>query len=87
MTDHELIKWLSCTDDVPQEAITKELSRHESWFSAVMNHAAQLAIIRQMNSQESDGSAGNCQADEQAGTTQLRWQLSSNSADRNHEAQ
>ena len=37
----------------------------------MMNHAAQLAIIKQLNRQESDGSAGNCQADEQAGITQL----------------
>ena len=47
-----------------------------------MNHAAQLAIIKQLNRQESDGSAGNCQADEQAETTQLRWQLSSSLPDR-----
>jgi len=40
-----------------------------------MNHAAQLSIIKQLNNQESDGSAGNCQADEQAGITQLSWQL------------
>ena len=32
-----------------------------------MNHAAQLAIIKQLNRQESDGSAGNCQAAEQTG--------------------
>ena len=32
----------------------------------MMNHAAQLAIIKQLNRQESDGSAGNSQADEQA---------------------
>ena len=36
-----------------------------------MNHAAQLAIIKQMSSQESLSSAGNNQADEQAGITQL----------------
>jgi len=42
-----------------------------------MNHKAQLAIIKQMRSQESRSSAGNYQADEQAGVTQLSWQLSS----------
>ena len=52
-----------------------------------MNDAAQLANIKQLNRQESDGSAGNCQADEQAGITQLSWQLSSSSADMNHAAQ
>ena len=52
-----------------------------------MNDAAQLANLKQLNRQESDGSAGNCQADEQAGITQLSWQLSSSSADMNHAAQ
>ena len=57
-----------------------------------MNHAAQLAIIKQMSRQESrstagsyqadeqagiTSSAGSYQADEQAGITQLSWQLSS----------
>ena len=36
------------------------------------NHAAQLAIIKQRSRQESRSSAGNCQAEEQAGITQLR---------------
>ena len=36
-----------------------------------MNHAAQLANIKQLNRQESDGSTGNFQADEQARITQL----------------
>ena len=35
------------------------------------NHAAQMAIIKQLSRQESHGSADNCQADEQAGITQL----------------
>mgnify|MGYP006996423711 CR=1 FL=1 len=54
-----------------------------------MNHAAQLAIIKQMSRQESrstagsyqadeqagiTSSAGSYQADEQAGITQLSWQ-------------
>ena len=38
----------------------------------MMTHAAQLAVIKQLNRQESDGSAGNCQAYEQAGITQHR---------------
>jgi hypothetical protein len=42
-----------------------------------MNHAAQLAIIKQMSSQESRSSAGNYKADYQPGLTQLSWQLSS----------
>ena len=81
VTDHALITWLSCTDDVPHEAIIKELratnhaiSRQKSWTSAVTNHAAQLAIIKQLSRQESHGSAEYCQADEEAGITQLSWQ-------------
>ena len=34
-----------------------------------MNHAAQLAIIKQVSRQESHGSAGRSQADEEAGIT------------------
>ena len=67
------------TEQGPQEAILKELSRHEprnqqakAWSSAVTNHAAQLAIIKQVTRQESRSSAGNCQADEPTGITQLR---------------
>ena len=62
---------LSYTDHVPLEAINKELSRHESnsqqaitWNSAVRNHAAQLAIIKQLSRQELRSTAGNCQADD-----------------------
>ena len=83
MTDHALVTWLSCTDDVPQEAIIKELNRQESriqqeesWSLAVTNPAAQLAIIKHLSRQESHNSAGNCQADEQAGISQLSWQSS-----------
>src|SRR5574337_1080206 len=46
------------------------------WSSAVTNHAAQLAIIKHVTRQESRSSAGNCQADEPTGITQLSWQLS-----------
>ena len=53
----------------------------------MMKHAAQLAIIKQLSRQESRSSAGNCQADEQTGITQLSSQLSSRGADRNHAAQ
>jgi hypothetical protein len=35
----------------------------------------QLAIVKQMSRQESRSSAGNYQADEQAGITQVSWQL------------
>ena len=52
----------------------------------MMNHAAQLAIIKQLCRQESHGSAGNCQANEQAGIMQLSWQLSSKCAGRNNAA-
>ena len=45
-----------------------------------MNHAAQLAIIKQLNRQESDGSARNCQTDEQAGIMQLSRPWSRDSA-------
>ena len=81
MPNHALITWLSCTDELPQEAIIKELSRHESCNQqpifmdlSLGNHAALLAIIKQLRWQESHGSSVNCQADEQAGITQLSWQ-------------
>ena len=38
-----------------------------------MCRAAQLAIIKQMSRQVSRGSAGDYQADEQAGVTRLSW--------------
>ena len=66
VTDHEQITWLSCSDDMPQEAITKELSRHES-----RNHQA---IIMVLSFDESCCSASNHQADEQPEITQLSWQ-------------
>ena len=47
----------------------------------------QLAIVKQMSRQESRSSAGNYQADEQAGITQLSWPLSSTLAGRNHSVQ
>jgi len=50
VTDQELFTWLPCTDDVPQEAITKELSRHESHN--------QQAIIMVLSCDESCCSAG-----------------------------
>ena len=81
MADHALITWLSYIDEVPQEAIIKELSRHESCNQQAIimdlswgNPADQLAIIKQLRRQESHGSAHNCQAEEQAGITQLSWQ-------------
>ena len=51
----------------PQEAILKELSRHEP--------RNQQAISMELSSDESCCSTGNNQADEQAGITQVRWQL------------
>ena len=79
MTEHALIIWLSCTDDVPQKAIIEELSRHE-----LRN---QQAIIMDLSCDESFCSAGNNQAAEQAGITQLSWQLSFRLAGRNNAAQ
>ena len=38
---------------------------------------AQLEIIKQMSGQVSRGSAGDYEADEQAGAAQLSWRLSS----------
>ena len=67
--DHVLYTWLSCTDDLPQEAIIKELSRHKSRI--------QQAIIMDITCDESCCSAGNNQAAEQAGITRLSWQKSS----------
>ena len=69
VTDHALTTWLSCTDDVPQEAIIKELSGHES--------RNQQAIVIDLSCDESCCSAGNNQAAEQAGITQHSWKLSS----------
>ena len=77
--DHELITWLSCTDDVPQETIIKELSMHES--------RNQQAIIMDFSGDDSFGSAGNNQAAEKAGITRLSWQFSSRCAGRNHAGQ
>ena len=48
---------------------------------------AQLAIIKQMNRQVSRGSAGDYQADEQAGVARRSWQLSSRCAGRCRTAQ
>ena len=53
----------------PQEAILKELSRHEP--------RNQQAISMELSSDESCCSTGNNQARDQAGITQLSWQLSS----------
>ena len=52
----------------PQEAILKELSRHEP--------RNQQAISMELSSDESCCSTGNNQALDQAGITQLSWQLS-----------
>ena len=52
-----------------QEAIIKELSRHEP--------PNQQTISRELSSDESCCSTDNNQAGEQAGILQLRWQLSS----------
>ena len=52
-----------------------------------MCRPAQLAIIKQMNRQVSRGSAGDYQADEQAGVTRLSWPQSSRRAGRCHAAQ
>ena len=56
------------TDDVPQEAIIKELCRHEL--------PNQQAVIMELSCDESCCSADNNQVAEQAGITQLSWQLS-----------
>ena len=48
---------------------------------------AQLAIIKQMSRQVSCGSAGDYQADEQAGVTRLSWPQSSRRAGRCHAGQ
>ena len=53
----------------PQEAILKELSRHEP--------RNQQAISMELSSDESCCSTGSNQARDQAGITQLSWQLSS----------
>ena len=46
----------------------KQMSRQE--------YQAQLAIIKQMSRQVSRGSAGDYQADEQAGVARLTWRVS-----------
>ena len=57
------------TEQGPQEAILKERSRHEP--------RNQQAISMELISDESCRSTGNNQARDQAGITQLSWQLSS----------
>ena len=52
-----------------------------------MCRAAQLAIIKQISRQVSRVSAGDYQADEQAGVTRLSWPQSSRRAGRFHAAQ
>ena len=47
----------------------------------------QFSIIKQMNRNVSRGSAGDYQADEQAGVTRLNWPQSSRRAGRCHAAQ
>ena len=47
-----------------------------------MCRVAQLASIRQMSRQVSRGSAGEYQADEQAGVSRLRWRVSGRCAGR-----
>ena len=62
----------------PQEAILKELSRHEPRNQQAIRmelssdeSCCSMAIIKQVTRQESRSSAGNCDADEPAGITQL----------------
>src|SRR5574340_1131203 len=57
------------TEQGPQEAIFKELSRHEP--------RNQQAKSMELSSHGSCYSTGNNQAGDQAGITQLSWQLSS----------
>ena len=52
-----------------------------------MCREAQLASVSQMSRQESRGSAGEYQADEQAGVPGLSWRLSGRGAGRCHAAQ
>ena len=52
-----------------------------------MCRAAPLAIINQLNGQVPRGSAGDYQADEQAGVARLSWRFSSRLEGRCHEAQ
>ena len=51
-----------------QLAIIKQMSKQV--------FAAQLAILKQMSKQVSRSSAGDYQADEQAGVARLRWRVS-----------
>ena len=57
-----------------------QLNGHEfeqtSGDSEAQGRAAPLASIRQMSRQVSRGSAGECQADEEAGVARLRWRVS-----------
>ena len=46
------------------------------WVAIFRGRAAPLASIRQMSRQVSRGSAGEDQADEQAGVARLRWRVS-----------
>ena len=80
VTDHALTTWLSCTDDVPKEALINELSRHESrnQQAIIMDLSCDESCCPPGNNQAAEQagtnvSAGNFQADEQAEITQLTW--------------
>ena len=81
VNDHALTTWLSCTHDVPQEAIIKELSRIESrnYQAKIMGLSCEESCCSAGNNQAPEQAgitwvSGNCQADEQGGFTQLSWQ-------------
>ena len=65
----------------PPELGSQELTPHGDWLTpywvrAGRCRAAQLASISHMSRQVSRGSAGEYQADEQAGVARLRWRVS-----------
>ncbi|SBO33831.1 hypothetical protein ANAPC3_01375 [Anaplasma phagocytophilum] len=49
VTDHVLIPWLSCTEDVTQQAIIMDFSCDESCGTAGNNQAAEKAGITRLS--------------------------------------
>ena len=85
MADHTLITCLSCNDHRPTGADQVTVHALITWLSCTDN-VPQLAIMKELSKQESRSSAGNCQADEQAGITQLSRPCSRDCAGTDHVA-
>ena len=55
----------------------RDTGRERAWYSElIFCHGGQVEIMKQMSRQEYRGSAGEYQADEQAGVARLSWRVS-----------